>query len=141
MQCRIGTGISNDAYNQIRVLIIKYNTDDPSTTPDISDILETTANSSEELMVSMYKRESDYRFNVLHDKVYDTYWRNASGYTSGGAPQISSFQFNKKLNDLSIRYNNAGNPLTNLLMIVVSDSGAVTHPEICYATRFYYTDK
>lgn len=143
MQLRIGDGVANDAYNQIRCIIIKYNTDDPASTPDISDILETTTASSEELMVSNYKRESDYRFNVLHDHVYDCYWRNASGYSAGsaGAPQLRNFTFHKSLKDLSIRYNNNGDPLTELLMIVVSDSGAITHPEVCYSTRFYYTDK
>lgn len=143
MQLKIGDGVSNDAYNQIRCIIIKYTTDDPADTPNLSDILETTTASSEELMVSMYKRDSDYRFNVLHDHVYDLYWRNSSGFTagSGGAPQIRTFSFHKKLNDLSIRYNNSGDPTTELLMFVVSDSGVVTHPEICYSTRFYYTDK
>ena len=96
-------------------------------------------------MTSFYKRESDYKFNILHDHVYDVYWRNASGYSpsvgSGGAPQLRSFEINKKLKDLTIRYNTSNNPLTNLLMIVVSDSSVATHPEICYSTRLYYTDK
>lgn len=148
MQLRIGDGLGttfNDAYNQVRVIILKYNTDQPNNTPDLNDILQIDGSTSvEETMIAHYKRDSDVKFNILHDKVYDLYWRNASGYQpavgSGGAPQLRQFSFSKKLNDKTIRYNASNEPLTNLLMMVVSDSGATTNPEICYTTRFYYTD-
>ena len=142
-QFKIGNSsiTANDSYNQVRMIIIRYETDDPSSTPLIDDILEhTDTNSPEELMCSMYKRDSNYRFNVLYDKVHNLYWGNNSG-GSGGGPRLKIVNFKHNCKDRSIRFNSSGNPTTKYTALFISDSGVSTHPELCYNTRFYFTDK
>ena len=125
----------------MRILVVKYVPKDPTTSIGLGDILANyNPSAPEEIMVSPYKRDSEYQFTVMSDKVHNLYWGNNSG-GSGGAPRIKSANLKFKLNDAVIRYDSANYLKTKYTLIAVSDSGAVTNPELCFHTRFYYTDK
>lgn len=140
-QAKIGDGVANDSYNQMRAIVVKYVPNDPTVSIGLQHILENyNPSSPEEIMVSPYKRDSEYQFTILSDKVHNLYWGNDSGGT-GGAPRIKSANLKFNLKDAAIRYDSAGMLRTKYALIFVSDSGAVTHPQVCFHTRFYYTDK
>lgn len=141
-QAKIGASsvVPNDAYNQLRLMVIRYETDDPATAPTIADFLENhNVMSPEETMVSPYKRDSNYQFTIMHDKVHNLYWGNNSGGT-GGAPRLKMGILKFNLKDRAIRYATGG-PKTNYIVFSVSDSGATPSPELALHSRFYFTDK
>lgn len=141
-QARIASGVNNDHYNQIRVIIFKYITNTPTAIPSLPDILQygDTGSSNEARMTSPYKTNSNYRFTILHDKVHNLYWGNSSG-AAGGAPRLKSQDLRFDLKNASVRYDVSSNAKTGYMMLMVSDSGAITHPEMCWSARFYFTDE
>lgn len=141
-QLKIGESsvVPNDAYNQIRLMVIKYETDDPSIAPSATDFLENlNVLNPEEVMVSPYKRDSNYQFNIMYDKIHNLYWGNNSGGT-GGAPRLKNGVLKFKLRDKNIRYASMG-PKTKIILLAISDSGATPSPNLAFHSRFYYTDK
>lgn len=140
-QCKIGDGIAaNDSYNQMRVIVLKYVTDNPTAPIPLDQVLQTVnPTNPEETMLSPYKRDSKFLFTKMSDKVHNLYWGNNSGGT-GGAPRIKSANLKFKLKDAPIRYSSLGDLKTFYAIIFVSDSNVADHPEFCFHSRFYYTD-
>ena len=100
-QMEIGQGTSsatNDNVNQIRLLLIKYDTH-PTVSLTLSDILnvDVTTAPTELVMSALYKKHPEFRYRVIYDKVHTLYWHNSCG-TTGGAPTIKRFTINRKLN-------------------------------------------
>ena len=61
-QCKIGDGVANDSYNQLRAIVLKYVPNDPTVSIGLQDILANyNPSSPEEIMVSPYKRDSPYK--------------------------------------------------------------------------------
>lgn len=141
-QCKIGDGVANDSYNQMRAIVLRYVVKDPTVSINLKDILANYSGTApEQTMVSPYKRDSEYTFTIMYDKVHNLYWGNNSGVSSGGAPRIKSANLKFNLKDHPIRYDDQNLLKTKYALIFVSDSGAITHPQVCFHTRFYYTDK
>lgn len=144
-QFRIGNGVANDAYNQIRMLVLMVKYDVHTADPTIDELLNPGPSvpgvSTEQVIQGLYRKNPDYQYKVLYDKVHTCYWRNASGLGAGqGSPQLIQFNIRRKLNE-DIHYTDAGIPIGYLpYLIMISDSGAVTHPEISYNTRLTWSD-
>lgn len=142
-QCKIGNAslTPNDGYNQMRVLLVSYTTDDPTTPAPIDEILQNhDLVNPENIMVSPYKLDSVYKYTVLYDKVHNLYWGNASGYTGGGAERIARGLISLNLKDKLITVDGGNNNLEKAQLIFVSDSGASTHPQMCFSSRLRYID-
>ena len=124
------------------MIIFKYITNTPTAIPSLADILQQgdTGSSNEARMISHYKTNSNYRFTILHDKVHNLYWGNSSG-AAGCAPRVKSQDLRFDLKNTSVRYDVGSNAKTGYMMLMVSDSGAITHPEMAWSARFYFTDE
>lgn len=129
----------NDAYNQCRFILIMYQSTAGSS-PVMDDILEQPGTAgSKFVMNSLYKKNPKFKYRVLYDKVHNLYWRNASGYV-GGCPNIKNLNITRKLNH-EVHYSTTG-LITGWipLLMIVSDSGALNHPQFAYTSRISYKD-
>lgn len=143
MQLQIGENLTtslNDNYNQCRIILILYQTQQ-GVHPTMDDILNEQSTSGAPILVmnSLYKKSPKFKYRVLYDKVHNLYWRNSSGAT-GGAVSIKNINIVRKLNQ-EIHYDGAAVPAGWVpALLVASDSAAVQHPYLSYCSRITYTD-
>jgi len=115
-----------DSHNFCRMLLVQVLS--LSTTVNISDILQPQFGSVLCTIYSPYRKESDIKFKVLHDKFYKTQIQAAGSVY----PSIVNFDLSYKWkNGLKISYlqDAASTPLyNNLVLVCISDSNLTPHP-------------
>ena len=118
-----------DAYNFLRVILFEW---ESATAPSNAvEILESTSSHS---IISEYQLDRPTPFRVLQDKTYrvDT-----------DDPAKKVFIKHKFRNPMKVSYDNTGATdygARSLWWLIISDSGAVSHPAITYRVVTRYID-
>lgn len=122
--------VVGDAYNIMRIIIFRWDMDDSEDTPTAPEILFNVGSTNSPL--SSFNQDSirQKQMRILYDKLVtiDTY------------NPIKVFKI-KKRNSSKISFSGGTtNGTGHLYMLVVSDSGAVTHPAIAYDFKCNFID-
>jgi hypothetical protein len=116
-----------DAINAGRLIIFRWNQDDSSAAPVVADILQTLTPYSPMNRDNLRAK----KFSVLHDQLC---------LVGATGPNISSINlkrfFPSKINFQATATTGNG----HIYVYMVSDSGAVTHPQFSYVARVWFTD-
>lgn len=121
-----GQAYNADTSNVLRFVFFQWLMDDGVDTPQVSEILQATMVGNPYAVYAPYAKDyAGYKFAVLYDEILCT-------SQNGDANNIFSFNFpikkNKKITP-NIQYVAATTSGTNkLFVMVISDSGAITHP-------------
>lgn len=147
-QMLVGAGVAPDAYNQMRIILVKYRTHGNSSANAndkiaLSDLLQHASNasySSETRMNSLYKKQSQFQFKILYDKVHLLGWHlGVDGSTT--TPHPKRFRINVNCKDAIIEYKDNGEPAKDTYaMLYFSDSGTANNPSISYTWRINFVD-
>lgn len=123
---------SADTHNFVRVALFQWRTDSAIDAPTAGDVLETVDALLAPTTLWNWDRRAEYK--VLWDK---TYYLDAADDT---AVQFSGKIGPRKLK-LPVLYNPGVNTgMNHVYLMLISDSGAVSHPQVNWDMRFKYKD-
>lgn len=127
-----------DTTNLVRVVLFKWNNDDASFTPGVTDIIQGGDNTTAYAALFRYSwdhsRAKD--FEILYDKCHQL-------TSQGEQAQVHQVQlWGKGLGSNSKIQLNSGatTGLGRYGLLYISDSAAVSHPTLIYTCRLTYTD-
>ena len=142
-QLTVGHGLTPDNFNQLRIMLVKYQTHG-STTPPISAILQyhdPAVYTDEIQMNSLYKKNSTFKFKILYDKVHLLgYKLAAANNTHTFTPK--RFKISHKVTNGDLHYTDVANPTGwTYALMYFSDSSAVNNPSISFVSRVTFVDQ
>lgn len=119
--------------NVMRMIIFRWMMNTASDVPGVDEILE--VGSSGQYTLAAYSFHNRDRFNVLLDKTWVT---NPNAAAENNVQHHTEFM---KMAKKPIKYQ-AGtvDGQFKILMLIISDSSAITHPTIQFTSRLTYTD-
>lgn len=133
-----GTLASADAYNIMRVIIFQYLGDDGVAVPTSGQVLEGTYFNTVNHVNAPYAKDYvGYKVIVLWDS---TYVVDQDDVAKQFQLMLTAGNFKKKAKPFIQYQAGTSNGVGNLYMMVVSDSGAVTHPSISFVSRLRFID-
>jgi len=117
----------SDTTNCLRLIIYRWNQDDSSSAPTVSDILQTTS------PYSPLNRDNERarKFDVIVDHQY---------VVSNVGQGVDKFRCSMNLKSQIAFQATATSGTGHLYYFVVSDSAGVPHPSLSFIWRTYYTD-
>lgn len=133
-----------DNYNQVRLMVVLYSTQTGNHIT-MDDILQTPSTLGNPIMTmnSLYRKNPQFKYRVLYDKLHNLYWTNNSGGGGAlsGAPKIKNINIVRKLSN-EITYDGPlGLPAGWLpTILIASDSAVSVHPEFSMNTRISFKD-
>ncbi len=123
------TIFSADNYNVWRVIVFQWH---PITTPVVADILNNVASSN---VNAFYETDHAHMFKIMYDKTW-TLNENVSGTSVA-----LSGRFKVRVPRKQVKYLNTSTTGTNkVYYLLISDSGAASHPGWNFSSKLNYTD-
>lgn len=116
-----------DTTNALRNIIFRWNQDDTSSTPTVGDILQ----SSSPFSALNRDNERARKFDIIHD---------AFLVVANVGPGTVSDCFKKNMKSIIAFQATASTGTGHLYQMLISDSGAATHPSFNSIFRTYFTD-
>lgn len=120
-----------DTTNFLRVILFVWKPNMTLTgTPADTDVLKTTTPPN--MITSCYEEDGEDMYRVLYDKVILL--------TTNGDNAIAVGKMYRKLNLKQDYTTSSSNCSNNIFLLLISDSGAVSHPTFNFTSRIAFTD-
>lgn len=133
------TALGADDYNWLRVVFFQVLDDDAGYVPTVSELFRTGVQPSSQYPFLQYSEDASTRFKVIWDRIF-----KITSTDSGVGPTTKLLRGwipGSKCVTRVIDYNTTSTSgKGNLYFYVLSDSGAVGHPQMYYQCRVYFKD-
>lgn len=126
---------AGDSTNTVRTIIFQWNGSAVGDTPLVSDILESLNINTSTAPFAFPDRNSRQVYKILYDRVYAI-------NTNDNRHVIDSVKLDRSSLPSKMTGNDASGTVDykKVYALWISDSSAVSHPSITYASRFLYHD-
>jgi len=133
MSLTVATG---DVTNLVRIIWFQWFPTTTSFSPSVTDILLVGPSGAADVY-SHYSHDRRQMFAILYDKVF-TLSGSATIVTTSSQKRMTYILHPKRK---QLQFDNGGTTGTNhIWMLTISDSSAVSHPQIVSAQKFMFTD-
>lgn len=126
---------AGDSTNTCRVIVFQWNASAADDAPAVADILDATNINTSTAPFAFPERDNRQLYKILFDKVYAV-------NTNDARHVIDSVKFDRAALPARMTGTDSANTvdIKKIYVLWISDSAAVSHPSITYASRFLYHD-